>query len=146
MLLPMRRPGTVLAALVGLVLTGCGEGGAGGDVTTAEPAGTSLEITLHPGEGAPSEEWSLSCEPAGGTHPDPDAACATLDGLDPSVMEPVPPDQMCTQIYGGPQAATISGTWNGQPVDASFSRENGCEIARWDAVAEIVVDPGGVHQ
>jgi len=45
---------------------------------------------------------------------------------------------MCTQIYGGPQTATVRGSWGGQAVDASFSRENGCEIARWDAATAVL--------
>ena len=51
---------------------------------------------------------------------------------------PVPADQMCTQIYGGPETATVRGTWQGERVDASFSRQNGCEIARWDAAAGLL--------
>jgi hypothetical protein len=38
---------------------------------------------------------------------------------------------MCTQNYGGPETARIVGTWAGRPVDARFSKRNGCEIGRW---------------
>ena len=58
--------------------------------------------------------------------------------LDPQILEPVAADQTCTQVYGGPEAATLRGTWQGEPVDALFSRQNGCEIARWDAVADLL--------
>lgn len=140
----------MFAIVAGLVLAGCGddagdsETDAGAPVATspAEPV-TSLTVTLDPGEGAPTEEWTLTCDPPAGTHPDPEAACTTLDDMDPSVMEPVPPDQMCTQVYGGPQTATVSGTWNGDRVVAEFSRQNGCEIDRWDAVVDLLVKPGG---
>jgi hypothetical protein len=40
----------------------------------------------------------------------------------------------CTQIYGGDQLATITGAG----VQASFSRANGCEIARWDALRPVL--------
>ena len=42
-------------------------------------------------------------------------------------------DIACTQIFGGPEEATIKGTIRGEPVDATFTRTDGCEIARWDA-------------
>jgi hypothetical protein len=48
---------------------------------------------------------------------------------------PVPKDTACTQVYGGPQEADVTGTYRGRPVNAHFDRGNGCEIARWDKVA-----------
>jgi hypothetical protein len=44
----------------------------------------------------------------------------------------VPADVACTEIYGGPATARVRGTLQGKPVDARFSRTNGCEIARWE--------------
>ena len=55
----------------------------------------------------------------------------------------VPPNQMCTQIYGGPQTARITGTWDGKAVDASLKRTNGCETARWDALRPLLPAGGG---
>jgi hypothetical protein len=49
-------------------------------------------------------------------------------------LRPLPPDTICTQIYGGPQTARVHGRLRGRPVDARFSRTNGCEIHRWDGV------------
>ncbi len=106
--------------------------------TTEPSAQTSITITVDLGNGSAAQEWTLTCDPPGGTHPQPEAACAALGAVDPAVFEPVDPGQACTQIYGGPETATIRGTWNGQPVDASFARNDGCEIARWDAVVEIL--------
>ena len=74
----------------------------------------------------------------GGSHPQPEAACAALADIDPTVFDPVPPNQACTQIFGGPETATVSGTWNGDAVDAAFARNNGCEIARWEAAVEVL--------
>jgi hypothetical protein len=50
---------------------------------------------------------------------------------------PLPPDLMCTQIYGGPEEAEITGTLDGEQVQASVSRQNGCEIDRWDRLAGL---------
>lgn len=131
-----------LALTVAVVLAGCGDDE--GAQTGPDDAETAVTVTLNPGEGAAVEEWTLTCEPPGGNHPDPAAACATLDEVDSEVFAPVPPDQVCTQIYGGPQTAVLSGSWRGERIEAEFSRENGCEIMRWDTVAEVLGDPGGL--
>jgi hypothetical protein len=124
------------------VLAGCGTDDDGDQTTTettpAPEPQTELTVALDPGEGAAAEEWTLTCDPAGGTHPDPDAACATLGELDPEVFEPVPDNAPCTMIHGGPQTATVTGQWNGEAVEAEFSRANGCEIDRWDQAAPVL--------
>ena len=40
----------------------------------------------------------------------------------------------CTQIYGGPQEALVTGRFRGKLVRVRFSRKDGCEIARWNRV------------
>ncbi len=45
-----------------------------------------------------------------------------------------PTGTACTQIYGGPEIADVSGTFNGKHVDTQFSRGNGCELERWKKV------------
>lgn len=104
-------------------------------------ATTHLTITYVSDKGAKPIKWHLQCGPPGGDHPKAAEACAALDaaavkGGDP--FAPVPKDQMCTFIYGGPQTATVEGTWNLNKVSASFSRSNGCEIARWDALGPLL--------
>ncbi|RZU29934.1 subtilisin inhibitor-like [Streptomyces sp. BK022] len=87
----------------------------------------------------------LFCHPEGGDHPDPAAACRVLDentrwGQD--TFAPVPPDGICTMIDGGPATAHVTGYWAGRPVDADFSRRNGCEIARWDRLVPFLPGAG----
>ena len=53
---------------------------------------------------------------------------------------PVPADVMCTEQYGGPQRARVTGTWHGRAVRASFTRTDGCQIARWDAIVPVLPD------
>ena len=60
--------------------------------------------------------WHLTCDPAGGTHPDPEAACGILADHGELALPPVPKDVACTEIYGGPEKATIFGTCQGQRV------------------------------
>jgi hypothetical protein len=119
-----------------LVLAACG---ADEDGAPREPSpATSLSVSFWPqGEGEPTE-WTLACGPAGGTHPDAAEACALLDGLAADAFAPVPPDSICTQVYGGPQRARVRGEWRGEAVDAELSRENGCEIARWDRLVPLL--------
>lgn len=124
-----------------LLLTSCAADNTPTPATSGPPNGTALTVTVTGGENA--VEWTVTCDPPGGTHPRPKSACDFLElarrwGQDP--FAPVPADAVCSQVYGGAEAATVKGTWNGKPVDATFDRTNGCEIARWDnAVALLAV-------
>ena len=116
--------------------------------TLAAPAGATpldrLSVTFWP-EGRPgvAETWSLHCRPAGGTHPARAGSCRTLARLaDP--FAPVPRDAVCTQIYGGPQEALVTGTFRGRRVWARFKLRDGCEIARWNRLSPLL-PAGGVR-
>jgi hypothetical protein len=109
----------------------------------AEPAGTATELTITvvPDEGAQANVMTLTCDPPGGDHPDAEAACDSIEqagGAD--AFRPFSDEAACTMIYGGPQTAAITGTYRGDDVDAEFSRRNGCEISRWDALGTEVFD------
>lgn len=148
------KPAVLLAVAAAslLLVVGCGTVGGGGDVTVepgpgsgATQAGTTeLTIAVSAGRGRGERTYSLVCEPAGGDHPDPEAACRLLSELE-DPFAPVPPDAMCAEIYGGPQTATVTGTLRGEPVNAEFSRTDGCQIARWDKHATLLVETGGVE-
>ena len=108
------------------------------DVPQAAPS--ELRIVVRPYPGGPVTTWTLTCDPPAGTHPDPAGACRALDAArDP--FAPVPADLLCTQVYGGPETAEITGTWHGAPVSATYRRTDGCEIARWAALAAVLA-PG----
>jgi Subtilisin inhibitor-like len=109
---------------------------------TATPATTELMIIVDDGAGA-RRTWTLSCDPPDGTHPNPAAACRALQAHGAKALPPVRKDVACTEVYGGAQTATITGTWQGQRVRSSFSRVNGCEISRWDLLRGLL-PPGGV--
>ena len=99
-----------------------------------------LVVTVIDGPGQEPRRWTLTCDPPGGSHPDPAAACHVLDTVR-GPFAPVPPDMRCLQVYGGPETATITGTWRGVEVDASYRRTDGCEIARWTKLG-AVLSPG----
>lgn len=42
------------------------------------------------------------------------------------------PDEVCTEIYGGPQRIAVTGTTGGAPVRVEVTRIDGCEIDRYD--------------
>jgi hypothetical protein len=88
-------------------------------------------------DGGEAKEYTLTCDPAGGTLPVPERACVELmaGAID---LEPVPADAACTMIYAGPAVATVTGTALGEPVDAEFSRENGCQAERWDGATSLL--------
>ena len=112
------------------LVAGCGSSSDAGDSSPRY----DLTILYWPeGPGGEPLEATLTCDPDGGSHPDPAAACAALLENE-EALEPVASDVACTEIYGGNQIARITGSG----VQASLSRENGCEIARWDALQPVL--------
>jgi hypothetical protein len=103
--------------------------------------GTDLTIVINNGS-SPTVTWRLTCNPPGGTHPNPEAACRALEANGAVALPPVPKDKACTQIYGGPETASMTGTWHGQPVMSRFARNDGCQISRWKLM-EGLLPPGG---
>ena len=114
----------------------------------ASPTGSQapqdeLLVEIDRGNGAPVERYTLNCGGGGaGDHPDARAACAHLAGLE-EPFAPVPADAVCTQVFGGPQTAHVTGTWRGRPVDLRLSRVDGCRIAQWDGLGAVLPGPVG---
>lgn len=133
----------ILVLLIG-VLAACADPGSTGGAAKPKPtpsptiAPTELTISVSADKGAQPQVLTLSCQPAAGTHPKPADACAFVSKASADLLAPVPAGQSCTQIFGGPQVATVKGTWRGKPVDARFARNNGCELARWNKVKALI--------
>jgi hypothetical protein len=103
---------------------------------------TALTITVWPqGLDGPSQRWTLRCGPTGGTLPARVAACRRLEALS-SPFRPVPKDAVCTQIYGGPAVAVVTGDFRGKHVWARFRRRDGCEIDRWQRLRPLLPAAG----
>ncbi len=60
------------------------------------------------------------------------------------LVDGLPADQACTEIYGGPDEAFITGEINGKTIDATISRINGCEIDRWERLVGLIPPALGV--
>ncbi|MBT2537557.1 SSI family serine proteinase inhibitor [Arthrobacter sp. ISL-69] len=107
-----------------------------------------LAIMVKPAESEPAQNFTLVCKDgvptAESKHPTAAAACTALKD-NPAVLSPAPrkTDQACTQQYGGPQEATVTGIVDDSPVDASFARRDGCEIGLWNAAKDVLGSAGG---
>lgn len=101
----------------------------------------SLSVQLDVGDGV-VQSYTLGCSPTSGNHPNRWAACRLLLKQGAKLFVPVPADAACTMIYGGPQKAIVKGTWNGKRISATFTRDNGCTIAKWDAARALFKVPG----
>jgi hypothetical protein len=95
---------------------------------------SQLTIVYHDGVRA-DQTWHLTCEPSGGDHPAPEAACQVLKNVSQRRFRVR--DEDCAMISGGPQRASISGSWRGQPISLHVGRANGCQIQRWDGLAGL---------
>ncbi|MET1065831.1 MAG: SSI family serine proteinase inhibitor [Arthrobacter sp.] len=107
-----------------------------------------LAIMVKPSENGAPANYTLVCvdgvPAAESQHPDAAAACLALKSnaalLSPA---PRPTDQACTQQYGGPQQATVTGVVDGTPVEATFTLRDGCDIASWNAAKAVIGSTGG---
>ena len=120
----------LLILLLLFVTAGCGGGSSGSS------AATNLRITVWPqGKTGASTTYTLNCRQKTGSLPAARAACSKLQRVDASAFAPVPLGTACTEIYGGPQIARVSGRLSSKSIRADFKRTNGCEIARWSRLA-----------
>src|SRR5438132_1437598 len=70
------------------------------------------------------------------------SACAAVrGGVVTQVADREHHPRICSEGYGGPQNARITGTVGGRHVDVLFSRSDGCGIADWAALQPLLGDP-----
>lgn len=131
-----RVPASLLAAAT--MLSACASEAGGGAGSGGSPAPTtSLRVEFRATAGSEPVTAILTCGPPGGTHLHAKEACAAL-AKHSDALGPVPQDVACTEIYGGPETAAVSGILDGGRIQAQFNRTNGCEIARWEALAPLL--------
>jgi len=127
----------LIAAICAAAATACGSKPepSSGAASAPAPPKVSLDITVSTTPSAPSKHWTLKCDPAGGTHPDPAAACAVLLKAK-DLFKPLPKGIMCPMIRVGTKTAVIEGTYFGKHVDTRLT-PGGCELAKWNEVGQI---------
>jgi len=129
-------------------------GTAQGTSTTVSPATAGLPlgggpypiadllVTIHPdGIGsAPTATYRISClgdtaTITGNATGSSQSMCLALGRPDVRelILNGAPVDRICTEIYGGPDIATITGTLDGETADFTADRANGCSINDWDS-------------
>ncbi len=123
----------LIAAVVLLGTSACGS-----DEPSPASSGSSdladLTVTVDDGDKAtPPKTLTLTCKA-----PTDSTACGAAAGVSAADLAPTPDGTACTQIFGGPETATIKGTIRGDAVNASFSRQDGCEIERWARVEPLL--------
>ena len=123
----------VLAMALVPALTGCG---AGASEQVSDAPATQLVVEVRADAVVAATRLTVGCDPPSGDHPDPPAACADLARAQP--FAPLPTDQACAEIYGGPQTATVRGTYRGEPVRLDLARTDGCRIAQWDRLGALL--------
>ncbi|MET4095431.1 SSI family serine proteinase inhibitor [Arthrobacter sp. UYCu712] len=109
-----------------------------------------LAIAVTPSEAAAPANFTLVCQDgvpaAESQHPGASTACTALKE-NAAILSPAPKakDTNCTQQYGGPQKATVTGVVDGQPVQVNFSLIDGCEIAAWNAAKAVLGSTAGAQ-
>lgn len=107
-----------------------------------------LAITVKASKDATAVNYTLVCKGgapvAESQHPKAAAACTALKN-NAAILNRVAPskDVSCTQQYGGPQVATVTGVVDGTPVETTFALRDGCEIGAWDAAQDILGSSSG---
>ena len=46
--------------------------------------------------------------------------------------------RVCTELYGGPETARVTGTVGGEPVNVTVTRTNGCGIADYEDLFRLL--------
>lgn len=115
---------------------------------TTSASGIDLTVTLTESPDATPRTFRLvaadSTPGAESTLPDPAAALAAVETHGAKAFFPVPdPNRVCTEQYGGPEVAHVTGWFHGKEVNATFKRTNGCEISQWRALAPLFGALGG---
>jgi len=129
----------VVAAVV--AVAGCGLAsstgapGTGAGSPPTQAAKVSLTITVTNGPGSKPVHWTLRCDPAGGTHPDPARTCGMLLAVK-NPFAPRPIHVMCPMIMESSRQAVVTGTWFGRPVNRVVI-DGGCDLGLWSKIGPI---------
>jgi hypothetical protein len=143
---PLTAPTLVAVAAVALAVAGCG--GQRPVAVRGDGPATSLRVEVRPAPGATPRRATLTCDgspAATGFIADSRAACdlVTVDAKARArLVSGAPAHQVCTQLYGGPQRAEVTGRITGRPVEVTVTRADGCGVADWSLLQPLLGPPG----
>jgi hypothetical protein len=140
---PCRNRAVVVAAIVLTWLAGAGAGPA--TAAAAEPP-VRLTIVFMRSHSGPPHVAHLRCSGsragADGFLRDagPASACARARRI-ATLLTTRPHPRACTQLYGGPERARVTGRIGGSRVARRFGRTDGCQIADWTKAQPLLPRP-----
>lgn len=145
---------SILVLILGvsaLLFSGCADDGVSSgpvpDPSPLDETKVELSIFIRANGIAESAHYTLNCSGSAAAktseHPQPSEACELL-AKSPQILDPAPANQMCTEQYGGPATALVTGTRDGKAVNREFNLKNGCGISDWNnALPLLVQQPTG---
>jgi hypothetical protein len=127
----MRSGRSVVALVVGLAVLVGGAGVAAADEPEVRPPvrePTFLWL-MTAGTDGTIRFANLTCDPAGGSHPEADAACRDLAAAQGD-FDKLPGEgrRACPEVYA-PVTAAAFGVWRGTPVTYTARYGNACELS-----------------
>lgn len=149
----VRRRLLAVGAVAAMLVVGCGDADddtvAGSSLTSGEPPTVSLEVSYRNDDADIGFDYGIECGPdervTGAADESGVAAAEACELLnDPVVRDRLidgPGDRVCAEVYGGADAASITGTVGGEPVDTTIDRTNGCGISDWDELLTPILPP-----
>jgi hypothetical protein len=140
-----------------LVAAACGKGDTGGTIDAGAGTSTTVlgsvngSLALRIDREDSGDTATLSCaglEASGSSWlADPaaaQAACQVITGNPDAKARLVNGPAMgimCSQIYGGPEKATVTGMIDGKTVNTSFHRADGCGVTDWTLLQPLLGSP-----
>jgi hypothetical protein len=132
----------LLLAALALAAVACGDDDSGSGTGQT----VNLTVSVNDGEGKQAK-GTLKCdegsaEGSGFLEDSADEHCRAARSLEKLLTTQPPRDRICTQVYGGPQTARITGTFGAQDVARSLARTDGCQIEDWKQADALLAASG----
>ena len=108
----------------------------------AQMAEAAEEFAGDPTNADPEEPENADAgqgEPEGAGEPEGSGEAGGSDGSEGSdhLFTEVREGTVCTDEVYGPQEAAIEGSWEGEEIDTTLSRQGSCEEARWQRLSAL---------
>ncbi|MFC4565413.1 SSI family serine proteinase inhibitor [Nocardiopsis mangrovi] len=118
------------AMIATLLAVGAGTLVAPAGAQAHESPGATLQLSMETGKdsGGDRSAVTLDCNPSGGSHPEADSSCTSLEAVGGRFADLPTRGQVCTMEYR-PVTVRASGRWDGETVDYTEEFANPCIAA-----------------